>query len=185
MTLERKLQQISDLTEDRRMDDADRQQIEDELATLQRRTRRFRSGDEYMTYIEAQLGRALAIRQGDAEPQPKPTTDVTDWDSIDAIDAVDWSRVPLCGCSSPSCAIKKGDIPSACKDRSGGLLDDRSPDDRVKQYVQSHRQPHALRVAHQTWVEGYNHLLADAQELLSVARNKRPIRGSGNRSQEV
>jgi hypothetical protein len=173
------LQQISDLLEDRRMDSDDRQTIEEELESLQRRVRRFRSTEEYITYIESRLGRAKAIRDGNASPQSEATTDVTDWDGIDSIDAVDWSRVPLCGCHSPTCDLKRGSLPSACNDRSGGLLDSRTPVERIRNHIQRHPEPHVLRVAHRTWVEGYGELLADAQQLLSVARDKRVVHGSG------
>jgi len=175
--LTRKLQQISDLIEDRRIDASDRAEINDELTTLQRRARRYRNAEEYISHIEAGLGRAQAIRHEETTPQSDATTDVTDWDAIDSIDAVDWRRVALCGCGSPTCSLKCGELPSGCRDRSGGLLDQRSAPERIREYLGSHTQPRALRVAHQTWIEAYAELLADAQDLLSQARRVTPIYG--------
>jgi len=175
------LQQISSTLNERTdWNREDRKYIEDRLSDLQRRVSRFRSTDEYVTHIEASLGRAQAIRSEDAAPQTEATTDVTDWEGIDSVDSVDWRRVPLCGCCSPTCDLKRGKFPAACKDRSAGLLDDRSAAARVRAHMQSHTQPYILRVAHQTWVNQYSDLLGDCQELLSEVVRERPT--DGNRS---
>jgi hypothetical protein len=174
--LERKLQQISDILQDE-LDDDDRAQLNDRLTTLQRRVGRFRSDEDYISFIESGLGRAKAIRDGAAHPDTDATADPTDWQAAESVSDVDWSRVPLCGCGSPTCDLKRGELPSACRDRSGGLLDPRPPRARVRTYAQRHTQPYVLRVVHRTWVEGYDDLLADAQETLSLAKQKSPERG--------
>lgn len=175
--LHQKLQQISRALDDPGYDRGIQREIEQELGELQRRAGRFRDTEEYVTFVEFQLGRARAIRDETAQPDDGATADVTDADRIEHVDSVDWRRVPLCGCQSPTCALKRGDLPAACRDRSRGLLDDRTAAGRIRDFLQSHSSPHALRVAHRSWVDEYDGLLADTRDLLAKAVQNRP----GNR----
>jgi len=160
------------------------QEIEAELAELEQRASRFGEAEEYVSFVESQIDRARAIRDERTPPDAEATTDVTNSAAIDSVDAVDWRRVPLCGCASPTCDLKRGELPAACRDRSRGLLDDRTPIARIRHFLQSHRQPYALRVAHHAWGDQYSALLVDARDLHSKALQNRPGRGAsvGRRS---
>lgn len=147
------------------MDPATEREYRQRLKALAREADRYRDPAEYVSHLSSQLAAAKAIRDEQAAPTGD-VTDVTDWEDIENVRSVNWTQTPLCGCDSPTCPVTRGDIPTACRDRSGGLLDDRTPPARVRQFLGRHGQAHALRIAHRSWVEGYGSVQVRALELV-------------------
>lgn len=172
------LEEINTAIRDGQVDDDAKVDVKQDLKQLHRRAERYRSTAEYISFVEAQLGHAHAIRTGEAKPKDGAVTDVTDWAAIDDVRSVDWGQVPLCGCQSPTCDAKRGDLPRACRDPTNGLLDTRTPIKRVKMYLTKHSNPHALRIAHRSWVEGYGECLAKAEGILGTLRAGKDVTAS-------
>lgn len=170
MSLQHTLEEINVRIRDGTVDDQAKVDVKDDLRELHRKAERYRNTDEYIAYTEAQLGHAYAIRDGDAPLDEDAVVDVTNWGAIGDVTKVDWRQVPLCGCNSPTCDAKRGDLPRACRDPTDGLLDNRSPIERTKQYLTRHSNPHALRVAHRSWAEGYGECLSEAENILAELR---------------
>ena len=151
-----------------RIDDDRRAELKDELTALRERAGRYQTDRGYVSHIKDSIQRASAIRSGESAPVDDPITDPNAIDEIGEIASIDWRQVPLCGCGSPTCALKRGELPAACRDRSGGLLNPRSPIERVNDWIQRHPRPHAIATAHRIYVDGYYAVMAEAKQLVSA-----------------
>lgn len=58
---------------------------------------------------------------------------------------------PLCGCPSPTCALKRGELPAPARTREGSVTQQLSAEEAVANVIQKHREPHVLREADREW----------------------------------
>lgn len=58
---------------------------------------------------------------------------------------------PLCGCPSPTCALKRGELPAPARTRQGSVAQPLTAEEAVANVIQSHRDPHVLREADREW----------------------------------
>jgi hypothetical protein len=76
---------------------------------------------------------------------------------------------PLCGCPSPSCALKRGELPAAARTRQGSVTQHLSPQEAVMNEIQSHREPIVLREADREWWRVTGEPLSDLMDLQARA----------------
>lgn len=55
---------------------------------------------------------------------------------------------PLCRCGSPTCWLKRGDLPPDIRDRSDGLMTTSTAQERTIQFLNAHDNPVVVREAH-------------------------------------
>lgn len=60
-------------------------------------------------------------------------------------------KKPLCGCPSPTCALKRGELPAPARTRQGSLTQQLTAEEAVANVIQKHREPHVLREADREW----------------------------------
>lgn len=78
---------------------------------------------------------------------------------------------PLCGCPSPSCALKRGELPAPARTRQGSVTQHLSPQEAVMNTIQSHTEPYVLREADKAWWRATGEPLSDLMELKARADN--------------
>ena len=142
-----------------------REELSDRLEELRGKATGYRTDDGYVTRLEQSLTTAHAIRTGSKPPGDDAVTEVGQLSEVHGVEGVNWQEMPLCGCNSPTCAAKRGELPRSCRDPSNGLLDPRSPIERVEDYVESHNSPHAIAVIQRGYIDGYQRLFAQAKAL--------------------
>lgn len=76
---------------------------------------------------------------------------------------------PLCGCPSPSCALKRGELPAGARTREGSVTQHLSPQEAVMNVIQKHREPHVLREADRAFWRETGEPLSDLMELKARA----------------
>lgn len=84
----------------------------------------------------------------------------------------------LCGCASPTCWLKRGELPAAIQTSEQSFLQTKTTTDAVSEVLQSHTRPHVLREAVDEW-DAKKHgplrelvdLQARAKFLLAPSRN--------------
>lgn len=77
---------------------------------------------------------------------------------------------PLCGCNSPTCPLKRGELLPAAKVNPGGVIDSRSPEQAIANAIQRHPRPFVLEEATQDWHRQTGEPLAELYELKAEAR---------------
>lgn len=78
---------------------------------------------------------------------------------------------PLCGCPSPTCALKRGELPAAAKTRQGSVTQHQSPEQAVTNVIQSHTEPYVLRESDREWWRKTGEPLSDLMDLRARADN--------------
>ena len=74
-------------------------------------------------------------------------------------------ETPLCGCASPSCALKRGELPAQARVRQGGLLQTQTPEQAVANEIQRHTNPYVLREADRDWRRVTSEPVAELMDL--------------------
>lgn len=92
-------------------------------------------------------------------------------DSGDADDGNDGRERPLCGCSSPTCALKRGELPAPARTREGGVVGHLSAEQAVANTIQRHRDPYVLQEADRDWWETTGEPLSQLLDLKSRAES--------------
>lgn len=76
---------------------------------------------------------------------------------------------PLCGCSSPTCALKRGELPAPAKTREGSIAQPQTAEEAVANVIKSHREPFVLREADQEWWRATGEPLSDLMDVKARA----------------
>lgn len=72
---------------------------------------------------------------------------------------------PLCGCPSPTCPLRRGELPAAARTRHGSLIGNKTPEQAVANEIQTHQNPYVLREADRDWWETTSEPVAELLEL--------------------
>ena len=161
-----------------------RNELADKLKRIRTEANVYQTDEAYVSHVESGLQQAHAIRTGEQAVPDDAVTSLSDLERGDGVEAVNWRQIPLCGCHSPTCRAKQGDLPTACRDRSNNLLDPRSPIRRVKDYIEVHRQPHAINVIQRSYINSYQNLYAEAKQIFQDSKALRETH-SRDRRQEA
>lgn len=76
---------------------------------------------------------------------------------------------PLCGCSSPTCPLKRGELPAKAKTRAGSSIVDTDPHAAVAETIEQHTKPYVLKEAAEAWHDETGEALMELYELKSDA----------------
>lgn len=160
-----------------------RNELAKQLEELRAEASVYQTDEAYVSYLESGLQQAHAIRTSEQPVPDGAVASLSDLDRGDGVEAVNWRHTPLCGCHSPTCRAKQGDLPTACRDRSNNLLDPRSPIQRVKDYIEVHRRPHAINVIQRSYIGHYHQLHAQAKQLYLDSKGLKEKDSKGRRRQ--
>lgn len=127
--------------------------------------------DSYMTSLREFLRIQHELAQTQSDEEVALTADF----ELVAIDEADLEprTTPLCGCSSPTCALKDGEILPQIRDHSQGLLTSQEPHERVTTAIQSHEKPYVLQEFQDAWGAGFASARTDLTKATSLAATAR------------
>lgn len=128
----------------------EREALRESLADVWDDIQVFRSEDAYSTHVAAYVADEYDRRHNPAEGQER-------------------RELPLCGCSSPTCALKRGELPAPARVNQGSILQTRRPEQAVSHVLQRHSQPFVLQEADGDWRRTVSGPLMDLLEVRAQA----------------
>lgn len=127
-----------------------REQLREDLNELWPDLQQLHGGNAYSRHLTSYIDteyRRLHEPEGDEEPREKP----------------------LCGCSSPTCPLKEGELPASATVDPNSTIGGDDLENAVAATIQSHTKPYVLEEAAEQWHTATGGVLVELYEIKADA----------------